>query len=73
MSVIGRLDGQVEEVIIKPVGRRHAPDDTGATGDAPAPPHAARRDEPRETQPAERPDESRGERSGDGELPVWLL
>lgn len=70
MPVIGRLNEQVEEVIIKPVGRRHAPDGT----DAPAPPASIpARDEPREIQHAERSETSRDERRGKGELPVWLL
>ena len=61
MPVIGRLDGQVEEVIIKPVGRR-APEEADA-------PEAARREGTRETPRAE-PDESR---RADDDLPVWLL
>ena len=69
MPVIGRLDGQVEEVVIKPVGRRHAPDETGA----PAPPASiTTRDEPRGVHPVNRPETARDERRDD-ELPVWLL
>lgn len=69
MPVIGRLDGQVEEVIIKPISER------GREEEAPAP--AQSREEPAPPDPAERapvqtPD--RGESSADGgELPVWLL
>ena len=70
MSVIGRLDGQVEEVIIKPAGRRHrAPDERAAPETTPAAPTAPR-DEPRETHHAEQQDETP---RGGGELPVWLL
>ena len=72
MSVIGRLDGQVDEMIIKPVGRRRAPGEADAPETAPAP-HATPRDEPREARPADRPDESPDRRGDDGELPVWLL
>ena len=72
MTVIGRLDGQVEEVIIKPVGRRRAPDATDAAGSAPAP-QTPPRDEPRETGQAYQPEPSRDERRDDAELPVWLL
>ena len=70
MSVIGRLDGQVEEVIIKPVGRRHAPDERGAHApDSPT----RRRDEPRETHPDNLPEPPSDEPRDGGELPVWLL
>ncbi|HEX8720993.1 MAG TPA: hypothetical protein VF736_10215 [Pyrinomonadaceae bacterium] len=66
MPVIGRLDGQVEEVIIKPVsGRRREdpPPETTEAGRAPAPPPSA---------PVQTPnsDESSPEAE---ELPVWLL
>lgn len=62
MPVIGRLDGQVEEVLITPLGRRRDADEPADTDDdapPPAPPH----DEPqtRETPRAR------------AELPVWLL
>ena len=64
MAVIGRLDGQVDEVIIKPISERRrgggppTPDE-----DAPGPPA------PPETQtPA--PNQSSADRD---ELPVWLL
>lgn len=70
VPVIGRLDGQVEEVIINPIGRRPA----GAGGRAPetapdsaAPPPGEPR---RETHHTERVVETP---RADGELPVWLL
>ena len=69
MPVIGRLDGQVEEVIIKPISERRR------EGESPAP--AQSREEPAPADTAERapsqtPD--RDESSADGdELPVWLL
>jgi hypothetical protein len=67
MSVIGRLDKQVEEVIIKPVGRPPAGEDNGASAPRPAPqePAEATRPGPREKR--------RGGRPGAAELPVWLL
>jgi hypothetical protein len=73
MPVIGRLDGQVEEVIIKPVGRRHdAPGGTDAP-DSASDSSTRPRDEPRAARPENRPGTSRDERRGDAELPVWLL
>jgi hypothetical protein len=67
MPVIGRLDRQVEEVIINPAGRRRG---EGADEEPPRPtaPHGspgATRDEAREQPPD-------GRREGE-ELPVWLL
>ena len=68
MPVIGRLDGQVEEVIIKPISERRReeapPTPTGETPPAPSP--------PAERAPAQtpHPDESSAEAD---ELPVWLL
>ena len=66
MSVIGRLDGQVEEVIINPIGRRPAGKDDGAPPARPASP------EPSETTTEQR-ERQRGERREAAELPVWLL
>ena len=70
MSVIGRLDGQVEEVIINPIGRRPAGggDDAPETAPDPAatPPHDGPRETPRTESVVETPRD-------DGELPVWLL
>jgi hypothetical protein len=69
MPVIGRLDGQVDEVIISPVSRRrreegpppaHKNEETSEPSDTPD--HA-----PSQTPPA---DESSAEAD---ELPVWLL
>ena len=68
MPVIGRLDGQVEEVIIKPVGRRPAGEDENAPETASVPP-VTPRDDPHETRREEQVEIRRG---GD-ELPVWLL
>jgi hypothetical protein len=69
MPVIGRLDGQVEEVIIKPISERRRGEEP------PEPPRAERAPEPPmppERAPAQtpHPDESSAEA---GELPVWLL
>lgn len=77
MSVIGRLDGQVEEVLIKPAGRRGRAGEPIPAGPAdahgrPAPgePDAAgaaaedgRAQTPHEQERARRPDA----------IPVWLL
>jgi hypothetical protein len=71
MPVIGRLDGQVEEVIIKPISERRRedgppPPPTPRGEAAPAPP------DPAEHAPAQTP--HRNESSADAEeLPVWLL
>ncbi len=67
MSVIGRLDKQVEEIIINPLAKRPADDENSDAGSAenvaPQGDDSARRDE-REL-PA---------REAEGEaLPVWLL
>lgn len=68
MPVIGRLDGQVDEVIIKPIsGRREEePPPPPEGGRAPAP------SGPPDPAPAQtpHPDESSAEPD---ELPVWLL
>ena len=73
MPVIGRLDGQVEEVIIKPVGRRHAPDQKDAPETA-SDSSITPRDEPRDTHHENRFEPSSDKRHGDDEeLPVWLL
>ncbi len=67
MPVIGRLDGQVDEVIIRPISERRreepeAPADP-ARGEAPERPPAAQPQTP-----------VAGESSaGDDGLPVWLL
>ena len=69
MPVIGRLDGQVDEVIIKPIsGRRreeepHAPTDNREAPEPPAPAERA---------PTQTPDRDESSAAAD-ELPVWLL
>ena len=67
MPVIGRLDGQVEEVIIKPIGRRPAREDDDAPATRPAP------QGPEETAHHEPLERRRGGRDEAAELPVWLL
>ncbi len=63
MSVIGRLDDQVEAVLINPLRRREHDEEER---DAPAPPHASTH--------TERDAESTPERrEADAALPVWLL
>ncbi|MDT7603468.1 MAG: hypothetical protein QOF61_1465 [Acidobacteriota bacterium] len=61
MPVIGRLDKQVNDVLIEPVGKNRPREERDAPDDArrPATEEAERRDE----------EQSRGE----GQLPVWLL
>lgn len=68
MSVIGRLDGQVDEIIIKPISGRlreeeasPPPDDGGAPRPSAPPDRAAQTPHPCES--SAEPDE----------LPVWLL
>lgn len=63
MPIIGRLDDQVDEVLIKPLSRRPE------TGDARAepPPQIPTPDDSHEATP-----ETAGERDRQ-ELPVWLL
>jgi hypothetical protein len=68
MSVIGRLDGQVDEIIIKPVADRNRPE----TEERPP----SSKENARQPQPATEEDrtqdtEESDERSSD--LPVWLL
>ena len=67
MPVIGRLDGQVDEVIIKPISERRRGEETPADDTA-----DPRRDTP--TRPATTQTPPAGESSADtAELPVWLL
>jgi hypothetical protein len=42
MSVIGRLDKQVEEVLIAPIARRHEQQNKERADEQPAPPEEAR-------------------------------
>ena len=68
MSVIGRLDDQVEAVLINPLKRRERRDDAEAERDAPSP-------RPPTASHEERDESARDERrEGDAaSLPVWLL
>ena len=71
MPVIGRLDRQVEDVIISPVSKRRRDEapraDAGETDDRQPEPPAPEAPPPTHTPPA-------GESSArSGELPVWLL
>ena len=63
MPVIGRLDKQVEDVLISPLSKKRPP----------APEQTRDEDEPSQTPDAEEParDERRGSRPET--LPVWLL
>jgi hypothetical protein len=71
MPVIGRLDGQVDEVIIGPISDRRRGEDAPAdAGDAPDAPH----DAPEPQTPPPTHTQTTGESSADtDELPVWLL
>ncbi|HST53779.1 MAG TPA: hypothetical protein VLJ61_17355 [Pyrinomonadaceae bacterium] len=65
MPVIGRLDEQVEDVLISPVSKRRREDDQQPGRDEE--PTARRDDAPTQTP-------SKNESSANaGELPVWLL
>ena len=70
MPVIGRLDGQVEEVIISPISRRPREEQDPPTvhkNEETSEPSA-----PHDRAPSQTPDP--GESSGEAdELPVWLL
>jgi hypothetical protein len=65
MPVIGRLDGQVDEVIIKPISERRRGEDAPDADDATDTPH----DTPAPTHTPSVPESS----ADTGELPVWLL
>ena len=69
MPVIGRLDGQVDEVIISPISRRRREEES--------PPAQRNEDTSEPSAPADRaPSQTptEGESSADAdELPVWLL
>jgi hypothetical protein len=66
MPVIGRLDGQVDEVIISPVSRRRREEEP------PPAPENEEKPAPPDRTPSQTPgvDESSADA---GELPVWLL
>ena len=71
MPVIGRLDGQVDEVIIKPISERRRVEDSPVDADDAA---GARRDSPAPPTPVPTQTPTDGESSADAdELPVWLL
>jgi hypothetical protein len=64
MPVIGRLDGQVEDVLIKPVSRRGR----GEEEETPAP----EKEETPDHTPSQTPPVDESSANTD-ELPVWLL
>ena len=69
MSVIGRLDDQVNEIIIKPVGERRK-----GESQEPSPPAEARPPAPRITnEEDEAQREENPQARAQDELPVWLL
>ena len=65
MPVIGRLDGQVDEVIIKPISKRRRDEEPEQEQDSDAPGPL-----PSSTTHTPAPNQSSAERD---ELPVWLL
>jgi hypothetical protein len=68
MGVIGRLDDQVNDIIIKPVGERRGAAESEAkqtrVAETTPPPHAT---------PEERAQEKESAEAASSELPVWLL
>lgn len=69
MPVIGRLDGQVDEVIISPISRRR-----GEDGPPPTPQNEETTEPPDAPEPAPSQTPPAVESSADAdELPVWLL
>ncbi|HEX7314986.1 MAG TPA: hypothetical protein VF297_13745 [Pyrinomonadaceae bacterium] len=67
MPVIGRLDGQVDELIISPISRRH--------GEEGPPPTSENEEKPRPSDnhaPSQTPPTDESSANAD-ELPVWLL
>lgn len=68
MSVIGRMDGQVDEVLIKPIGKRNRPVDE----ERPRASEELMDEAPREAQ-KDVPEPEEPLRSPSTELPVWLL
>jgi hypothetical protein len=67
MPVIGRLDKQVEDVIISPVSKRRGEDQTPQESDPDT--HATSEQTP---PPTQTPTENESSTKAD-ELPVWLL
>lgn len=66
MTVIGRLDEQVDDVLIKPLSKKG--ERAGAREDAPAQPSA-----PRPAGSESPADEAPGPERPTCELPVWML
>jgi hypothetical protein len=68
MGVIGRLDDQVNEIIIKPVGKRNAPE-----SEAPKAPDRESRPQPQPVVKEDRARDEENRKAPSTELPVWLL
>lgn len=68
MGVIGRLDDQVNEIIIKPVGARNKPE-----SGAPAAPVEESGSQPQSIVKEERAQAEESREAPHAELPVWLL
>lgn len=68
MSVIGRLDGQVDEIIIKPVGARNSP----KTEERP-PSSQEKARQPQADTDEDRAQDTEESKERSPDLPVWLL
>lgn len=76
MSVIGRLDEQVEAVMIKPLDSRNRPNRKTASTAEPEPPEPAATEAPAPSLNGPTQSESESsdvEPTAQAELPVWLL
>ncbi len=69
MPVIGRLDGQVDEVIISPLSRRQRGEDPPPSPEDEETPEPSR---PPDPAPSQTPPADESSANAD-ELPVWLL
>ena len=72
MAIIGRLDRQVDEVLISPAGKRRREERPAPTAEPPPEPPVERRSE-LTSETAAGPADEIERRPRFGELPVWLL
>jgi hypothetical protein len=72
MTVIGRLDGQVDAVLIEPLKRRREPGAVETT-DEKAQVESATKPQHETTEARARSAKTEGPRAVDVDLPVWLL
>lgn len=71
MSVIGRLDGQVDKILIAPLAKRDAPEQPGDSHNAQPSENAAPIEET--AQAARKGQAPANEKTRRRDLPVWLL